>query len=193
MFRILFTSMLVSLFSFNVFANEKPSEEMMKKWQEYSTPSAAHKFFSTLAGKWTYTQKLWHSKDSKPEESTGRATMKMIFGGRYLQQDITGKAMGQPYEGMGLTGYDNLKKETISTWADNMGTSIMYGVGKLDLDKKTVSEKGEYTCPMEKDGSAKYRSEWVLVDPNTMTFTMFSDQGGNGEFKMMEMTYKRAK
>lgn len=183
----------IALVSFSAFAADKSSPEMMKKWEEYSTPGEQHKFLSGFEGNWTYTQKMWQTKDAKPEEATGTATMKMVMGGRYLQQEVKGTAMGQPYEGMGFTGYDNLKKETTSTWMDNMGTGLLTGEGKVDLKKKTITEEGEFTCPMEKDNDADYRSEWVSKDKDTMTFTMYSDAGGKGEFKMMEMTYKRTK
>lgn len=186
-------SVVCLMLSLSLCADDKMKEEMMKKWTEYSTPSEAHKFLATAAGKWSYTSKMWESKESKPEESRGTATMKMIMGGRYLQQEVKGKAMGQPFEGMGFTGYDNLKKRTNSTWMDNMGTAIMSGNGTLNMETKTISEEGEFTCPMEKDSTAKYRSEWVMTDKNNMTFTMFSTMEGKEEFKAMEMTYKRTK
>ncbi len=181
------------MLSVSVYAEDKSKEEMMKKWQEYSTPTDVHKFLATSAGKWSYTSKMWESKDGKPEESKGTATMKMIMGGRYLQQEIKGKMMGQPFEGLGFTGYDNLKKRTNSTWMDNMGTSMMTGHGEVNVEKKTITESGEFTCPMEKDGTAMYRSEWVMTDKNNMTFTMYSTMEGQEEFKAMEMTYKRTK
>ncbi len=184
---------ILTLASLSAFAADKPTDEMMKKWTEYSTPGEPHKFLASFAGKWTYTSKMWEAKDAKPEETKGKATMKMIMGGRYLQQEVSGMAMGQKFEGMGFTGYDNLKKKTISTWMDSMGTAIMTGTGDLNLEKKTIVEEGQFTCPMEKDNTAEYRSEWVMVDKNTMTFSMFNRVEGKEEFKAMEMTYKRAK
>lgn len=179
--------------SLTLHAEEMNKEEMMKKWKEYSTPAAEHKFLGTMAGKWNYTSKMWEGKDAKPEETKGTATMKMIMGGRYLQQDVKGMAMGQPFEGMGLTGFDNLKKRTTSTWMDSMGTAILTGHGTLDMEKKTISETGEFTCPMEKDQTGEYRSEWLVTDKNNMTFTMYNKMDGKEEFKSMEMIYTRKK
>lgn len=184
---------LITLFTVTAHAEDMNKDEMMKKWKEFSTPGEAHKFLGTFAGKWTYTSKSWESKDAKAEESTGKATMKMIMGGRYLQQDVKGKMMGMNYEGMGITGYDNLKKKTITTWMDNMGTGMVVGSGDLDLQKKLITEQGEFSCPMEADSSRNYRSEWSVLDKNTMTFTMYHTPAGKDEMKMMEMVYKRAK
>ena len=188
--KILFYVLILA--AFNSFADDKSKDEMMKKWQEFSTPSAEHKFLATMVGNWTYTQKMWEPGQSKAEEAKGTAKMKMILGGRYLQQDIKGTAMGMPYEGTGLTGYDNLKKKTVSTWADNMGTSILHGSGTLNIDKKIMSEEGQFTCPMVTDNTANFRSDWIVNDKNTMTFIMFNKIDGK-EHKMMEMIYKRVK
>lgn len=190
MLKILFS--LMTLVSLTAFAADKAQEEMMKKWTEYSTPSETHKFLATMEGNWTYTQKMWEPQQEKPQESKGSATFKMILGGRYLQQEVKGEVMGQPYEGMGLTGYDNLKKKTISTWADNMGTSILTGSGEINLKKKAIAESGSFTCPMDKDNTAEYRSDWVMNDKNKMTFTMYNKFDGMKEMKMMEMVYTRA-
>jgi hypothetical protein len=33
--------------------------------------------------------------------------------------------MGMPFEGLGYTGYDNVKKQYFGTWIDSMSTGIM--------------------------------------------------------------------
>ena len=43
-------------------------------------------------------------------KSTGSSEVKWIMGGRYLEQTATGTSMGQEFHGMGLMGYDNMKK-----------------------------------------------------------------------------------
>ena len=169
-------------------------EEMMKKFHEYATPGEAHNVLKDLAGKWTYTTKYWESASAKPHESKGSAKMKMILGGRYLQQEIKGKGMDKmEFEGMGLVAYDNTKKKYITTWIDNMGTGIMQGEGDFDASTKMLTEKGEFTCPLTADKSANYRGEWILTDKKNMTYNMYGkgmmDEGK--EFKMMEIIYKR--
>jgi hypothetical protein len=183
------------VFSLSASAEEKnkEQEEMMKKWQEYSTPTEAHKLLATMAGKWSYTSSMWETKDSKPMESKGTANFKMIMNGRYLQQEFSGKAMGQPFQGLGFTGYDNLKKKTNSVWMDNMGSAIMMGSGEMNLEKKMISESGEFTCPRESDGTAGYRNEWTMVDNKTMTFTMYHRPDKGDEYKSLEINYKRIK
>lgn len=122
---------------------------MMEKWKEFATPNENHKVLDTLVGSWDHTVKWWMSPGGNPEESKGTSEIKWIMGGRYLQQLVQGTSMGQPFEGMGITGYDNAKKEYNSIWIDNMGTGIMMTTGNYDPNTKTLTELGKYTDPIE--------------------------------------------
>jgi hypothetical protein len=175
-------------------ANMDPKrQEMMKKFMEYSTPSEGHKILKDLAGRWNYTSKMWESADSKPEESKGTSVMKAIFGGRFLEQEFKGKAMGQKFEGLGFIGYNNVTKKYETTWLDNMSTGIMSGKGEMDTAAKTIKEEGEFTCPIDSDHKREYRSEWKIIDKNNMVYTMSGEDMDGKDHKMMEITYKRAK
>ncbi len=195
--RLLSLSLILSLASFSLSAAEEKkidpkNAEVMAKMKEFSTPAEGHKVLAAMAGKWTFESRWWESATSKPHESKGSANFKMILGGRYLQQDHKGKAMGMSYEGMGLTGYDTLKKEYNTLWIDNMGTGFVLGKGNFDESSKTLTDKGAFTCPMEKDHSAEYRGEWKMVDKKNMTYLMYGKgMEGKEEFKMMEIVYKR--
>ena len=168
-------------------------QEMMKKMHEAATPGEPHKVLAQMEGKWSYNSKMWDSADAKPQESKGESTFKMLLGGRYLHQEVKGKAMGMDFQGVGITAYDNVKKKYDSIWMDSMGTGIMKGTGDYDPASKTLTDKGEYSCPMKESKTAEYRSEWKLIDKNNSVFSMY----GKGmmddakEFKMMELTYKR--
>ncbi len=166
-------------------------QEMMKSWHEYATPGAPHKMLSDMVGKWNYTSKFWESAEAQqPEESKGSSTFKMILGGRFLQHDTKGKAMGMDFTGMGLTSYNNLKKKYETLWLDNMGTGMMHGEGTFDEATKTLNDKGEFTCPMTKD-QRSYRGEWKIIDKNNMVYSMSGPDLKGKDHKQMEMTFKR--
>jgi hypothetical protein len=167
--------------------------EMMKAWKEASTPGAPHDVLKPMAGKWKYVSKFWHTPDGKPEESSGTSTLKMILGGRYLQHETKGKAMGAPFEGLGFTGYNNVSKTYETTWMDNMSTATMHGTGSFDASAKTLTDTGEFACPMKNNKIVKYRAEWKIVDANNMSYSMFTPDDGGKEFKSMEMLFKRSK
>ena len=196
---ILLLTFLVSVTSLSAFAADPTvadlkKQETMAKMKEYSTPGEGQKVLAAMTGNWTYTSKWWESADAVPQESTGTSHLKMIMGGRYLQNDTKGKAMGMPLQGMGLTAYDNLKKIYETIWLDNMGTGIVKGQGQYDPATKTLSDKGEYTSPTIDSLIAEYRGEWKMVDANNMVYAMYGKgMAGDKEFKMMEMIYKRKK
>lgn len=165
----------------------------MQKWMEFSTPGASHKMLADLAGTWNYSSKWWETADAKPEESSGKSKFKTILNGRFLQQEFKGKSMGMPFEGLGITGYNNLTKKFESFWIDSMTTAMMHGQGDYDPEQKMISESGEHACPMTDSKTAKYRTEWKMIDKNNMVFTMYGHgmDGKSPEFKSMEITYKR--
>ena len=173
--------------------HDPKSEEKMKAWMDYSTPSEAHKVLSSLAGKWKTTSKMWHTPDTKPEESVGTTTLRMVLGGRFLENKTTGKAMGMPFEGLGFIGYNNITKKYETLWLDNLATGMMRGAGSFDEKNQTLKDSGEFSCPMAKDKTQTYRSEWKIVDKNNLVFAMWSPDESGKEFKNMEMIFKRAK
>lgn len=122
-------------------------------------------------------------------ESTGTAEMKMLLNGRFLQQELTGTMMGEPYTGIGLTAYDNLRKRYVTTWMDSGGTGIFTMDGTASADGKTITLKGSHALPG--GGQMTHRAVWKIVDGNTQTFDMYGTFPGGKETKMMEMTYTR--
>jgi hypothetical protein len=165
--------------------------EMGKAWHDAATPGPEHQLLKGLVGKWKVTTKSWHSEGSKPEETIGTTTFKPLLGGRFVQQDFKGKMMGQPYEGIGMMGYNNVTKKFESTWQDSMSTAIMLMEGSMDSNSKVITQSGEYVCPVKKEPQ-KMRSEFKIIDKNNATFVMYMPDMVTGkEYKGMEQVYKR--
>ena len=170
---------------------EKMKAEAMAKWQAYATPGDGHKVMEQLVGNWDYSLKYWSSPNTPPEESTGTNDVKWILGNRFLEMDVKGTSMGQPFEGMGIIGYDNAKKEYVNTWIDNMGTGMMNAVGSYDAETKTMTEKGTFTDPMA--GQQTFKSVTKFVDADKFTYEMYISTPDGGEFRNMEINYIRKK
>jgi hypothetical protein len=175
--------------------------EMMKQMMELSKLNENHKLLSSLDGNWTYKVKFWMNPDpnAKPQESTGTATRKSIMGGRYVAMDVAGK-MQMPgadgkmkdmmFKGMGIEGYDNVKKKFVSSWVDNMGTGIEFSEGTYDPATKSFT----YTAEMEGIPGMKTQVREVikLADKDHMSLEWYENQGGQ-EKKTMEINYTRSK
>ena len=164
-------------------------QAMMEAYQKLATPGEPHKLFASLAGSWTTRTKEWMEPGKPPTEATGSADMKMLLGGRFLQQEFNGTMMGQSYSGVGITAYDNLRKKYVSTWIDTMGTGIFTMEGTASADGKTITLEGRHAEP--DGGHMTHRAVWKIVDDKTQTFDMYGTHGHGQEMKMMEITYTR--
>ena len=163
------------------------------RMQEYATPNANHEFLNSLAGTWKANVKFWMDPKSEPIESEGTSEAKMIMGGRFLEQTFSGSAMGQPFEGRGLYGYDNMRKEYIVLWFDNMATGIMRSSAKYNSETKVMAEEGSMSCPITNENHRWYRGATTIIDAEHYTYETFMKNKDGQEFRSMVITYTRAK
>ena len=168
-----------------------PDAEAMKaKFAAYATPGAAHRVLDALAGSWDASVRMWQDPSTPPEESTGSSESRWIMGGRFLEQRFNGQFMGEPFEGIGLLGYDNIKQQYQSVWIDSMGTGMMTGTASYDPSTKTLTETGSHSCPIT-GGDRQFRSVTKFVDADTIQSEFYGPGPDGKEFKGMEITYKR--
>lgn len=167
---------------------QPPMDPAMQAMMTAMQPGEQHQQLKKLAGNFDYTIKMWMDPAAAPTESTGKRTAEMLLGGRYLEEKVSGNMMGMPFEGIGWMGYDNVAKQWVGTWMDNMGTGIMTMQGTAD--KGTWNMTGESSDPMT-GKKVTMRTVTKLVDDNTYTMEMFGPGPDGKEVKMMEMTCKR--
>ena len=164
-------------------------QAMMELWKKAATPGEPHKLFATLAGSWATTTKEWMEPSKPPTESAGTAEMKMLLDGRFLYQEYNSQMMGQPFSGIGIDAYDNLRKRYVTAWMDTMGTGIFIMEGTASADGKTITLKGSHLEPG--GGHMTHRAVWKIVDNNTQTFDMYGTHHRGKEMKMLDITYTR--
>lgn len=165
----------------------------MKAWMAYSTPGESHKAMAKYDGNWTGEVTMWPAMDAPPSTSTSKMVNKMIMGGRYQMSSFNGSFMGMPFEGMGITGYDNYKKKYVSTWIDNMGTGIMNMEGNWDEATKSINFTGTMVNPANgKECSMK--EVFRFVDDNNQVMEMYGPDPKTGkQYKTMEIKLARKK
>ena len=161
----------------------------MKAMMAYSTPGAIHQMLAKSAGTWNATVSMWMQPGTQPVSSSATCVNEMILGGRYLQSKNSGNFMGQPFEGIGLMGYDNAKKVFVNSWVDNMGTGIMNMTGTWDEATKSIKFSGTMVDPSSGKDMA-FREVLHFVDDNNQVLEMYANAGGQ-EMKTMEVKYVR--
>ena len=169
---------------------EDQGNEMMEKWMAAGTPGEFHKKLDVFVGDWKAVSKFWMDPSQEPQVSDASMKTTWILDGRFIQQHYKGEAMGQPFNGMALWGYDNLKKKYTSTWTDSMSTAIAAYLGTCDASGKTFTLTGSLDDPMTgKVVQSKFITRVINKDKHI--FEMYGPGPDGKMVKSLEITYTR--
>lgn len=161
--------------------------EMMQKLQQASTPGEPHEHLAQAEGSWKLTIKMWMEPGAEPEVSEGTAEREMIMGGRYLEERVTSTAMGMPFEGYGLTGYDNVSGKYWGVWVDSLSTGVLTSKGRRDGEAMVWHSKA--SDPMT-GGTAEMKMVSRFHGDDKEVTEFFEMRDGQ-EVKTMEIVYVR--
>jgi hypothetical protein len=175
-------------------AKKTPSQdEMMKRWQESMTPGEAHKKLESLAGTWDAEVKTWmNGPTGEPMVSKATSECTVVLGGRFVEEKVTGEMMSQPFNGIGYTGYDNMKKKYVSVWMDNMGTMVMNMEGTADKGGATYTYWGKMDDPMTGQNK-KVKAVARVIDNDKHVFEYYDVTAYGDKKPTMQITYTRKK
>jgi len=169
---------------------QQMEEEMKKKWDEATKMGPHHEHLKYFVGEWDAVSKWMMAPDAPPDVSKAASSCRLLFGGRFLEQSYKGEAMGQPFEGRSVMGYDTLKEKYVSTWIDNMSNSIYSESGSCDKDGKVYTMTGEAIDPMTHK-LKKTKSVIKIISDDEHVFEMYAEDDNGKPFKQLEITYKR--
>jgi len=142
-----------------------------------------------MAGEFTLTLKSFNEPGAEPEVSTGTASRRMILGGRYLEETVNASVAGQPFEGRGLTGYDNVTHSWWGSWIDTMSTGLMITSGAWDEEAGVGTFEGEYNDPVT--GELQSSRSVIRRLPNGDEVMEMYMTTAVGEVKALEILYQR--
>ena len=171
-------------------AMEADEAAMMAAYMAAAMPGTEHSRLASMTGKYTVTVKMWAAPSAEPQLSMASVERKMMLGGRYMVERYDGQMMDQPFEGMGMTAYDNVEQQYVSTWMDTMGTGIIRMTGNFDADGKVLTMWGEYMDPYTKK-STKMKSITTFESGTEEVSEMYMIGDDGNEWKMMEFTYTK--
>ncbi len=177
-------------------AEPQMSEEQkaaMVAWTKAMTPGKEHQDMASRVGTWQGKVSMWEAPGAAPQISPGKVERTMGLGGRVMLDHWTGTMMGMPFEGLGMTGFDNASGKWWSTWSDNFSTGVMTGSGSCAVEHaKGCSFVSSASDPMTgKAKATRSTVRWPSADEEVME--MF-DSGPDGkEWKSMEIVLRRSK
>ena len=160
----------------------------MEKWQKAMAPGPSHAALEPMVGKFSVHSKWWMEPGGEPSESKGMSVQQWILGGRYVEQMFEGDFMGQPFHGIGYTGFDNVMGKYGGTWMDDMGTGMMMGSGQMNEAGNELTISGSMPGPEGNDVPTRMVTK--IVGPTQHVFSMYGMQDGK-EMLMMEITYTK--
>lgn len=166
--------------------------EQQKAWMDYMTPGEVHKALAKETGNWTFTMSYWMAANTPAGTATGTNEYKMVLGGRFQESVSKAKMEGMDFEGHGLIGFDNAKQSFQSTWADNMGTGIMFLQGKWNDADKSVTLAGKMYDPAT-GKEVDVKQIYKMLDDDHHTMEMYVPGADGKEFKNMEIKFTRSK
>jgi hypothetical protein len=167
-------------------------QAMMAAWARSMAVGEPHQRLARMAGEWDMTTKAWMAPGEPPQVTKGTVTNTMLLGGRVLQSQHKGEMMGQPFEGLGLTGYDNVTGRYWTIWIDNMSTGLFQAPGSFDPAANTYTYTGEMADPMKPASMVKVRAVTRVTGPDSYVFEWYDTHEGK-EMRSLEVSYTRRK
>ena len=172
--------------------SQEDQQKAMEAYMKMMATNENHAHLKTFVGEWTVSSTAWMQPGAPPERSQNSARAEMILGGRFLKMHFKGTMFGQPFEGIQIIGYDNMKKKFITFWIDSSSTAFFLTEGTRDEASKTMTETGLWPDPMT-GGTIKMRAITKLIGPDEFAYEMFMTGPDGREFKTLENRSVRKK
>jgi hypothetical protein len=187
---------LLALAAMPALAQDKPkdapamSNAEMEAMMKAASPGDQQKKLSRFVGDWTFTNTFSMGPGAPPVTSTGTMHGESLMGGRYVEHTWKGNMMGMAFEGRGTEAYDNLGKQYVNSWVDNMGTGIIQATGTCDDAVKVCTYTSQMWDPMS-GKKVSSRSVITWMDDNHFKNEMYGPGPDGKEAKMMEIVATR--
>ncbi|MBI2386472.1 MAG: DUF1579 domain-containing protein [Elusimicrobia bacterium] len=160
-------------------------------WSADATvPGRHHERLADFAGTWDIHARFWRQPETAPHESAGTAELRLILGGRFLEQRQEGRHLGKPTSGVGYVGFDNTKGRYVSLWLDDLSTAIMRTEGPPDPSGKAIRTRG--TIDDAASGKPlRIEEVMTLVGPDRFTYEAWIGPPEGKLVRVMEIVYSR--
>jgi len=186
-----FAALLAGCSSTQNSAATKSPEEQQAAWVAYGTPGANHKLLAPMVGTFRTKVTSRMSADQPWSESSGTCENRWIFDGRFLETDFRGDFQGMPFEGRGMTGFDNSTQEFVGFWTDSWSTGLSpISHGTADASGKVLTLHREMKDPIT-GAWCKMRDVTTIQGPNAHRMESYCQMGSDPEYQMMTIEFTR--
>ncbi len=176
-------------------------QQMMDAWLKTLQPGAGHERLNQFVGEWNITTKVGWDPSAPASETRGTASVSWTLDKHFLIEEIDSRMVMPdpknptsmrevPYQGKGLTGYNNFRNVYESVWTSNLDTAMLTMRGTASPDGKTFTYYGEMDEPMMGMIGRTVKYQTKVVDKDTHVFAIY-DLAAGDDYKVIEITYKR--
>lgn len=170
-------------------AMDEEDRAAMQAWVAAAEVGEQHLWLSKRTGEWNAEIELWMDPDEPPMTGTASVSRQMELGGRVLLEYWNGEAMGDNFEGVGRTGYNNVTDEYWSTWTDTMSTGLFESYGTAVEGTDQITLEGDFVDPRTRE-TVQSRYVWIFPSADREIMEAYETRGGE-EMLVMRMTLAR--
>jgi hypothetical protein len=130
--------------------------------------------------------------DGPWEAFLASVTIESILGGRFIAEHIHGEqteSWPEPYEGLRILGFDNLKQEYVYVVLNSFGTNVLTMSGPARADSR-IDVKGSFDNPVT-GWVQEWRTQYETVSPDRFILYEYPRDVTDKEYLGIEATYTR--
>jgi hypothetical protein len=153
-------------------------------------PGEGQKRLEFMVGTFDVKIRTWVDPSKPPIESTAASVATWVLGKRFVQQMLTGYVGGEPWQGIGYAGFDNVSKTYVATYMDSGSTGMEWFTGAMDADGKaaklTATTHDAITLK-----PVKAEMRLGIAANGDHTTSLWQTDAGGKMVKVMELQYTR--
>jgi hypothetical protein len=169
--------------------NPMENPQFMEDMTIAGMPGEHHARLAGYAGTWDVAGLWFAYPGAEAFPMTGTSTMRMILGGHYMLEEYKSEFMGEPFEGLLIQGYDNLRQDYFTIWMDSTSTGTMMSRGTRD--ERGVLHTSGTSYDLITPGGRPMRTTVTENGTREVVMRMYDTTRDGEEFLSMQMTYTR--
>lgn len=166
-------------------------EALMGAYMEAATPGDEHAALAAWEGTYDCVTKMRMDPAGDWFEYGATETISPMLGGRFIHLHVESgpsEMMPEGFSGAGILGFNKADQRYEQTWADSMGTVMLFMTGTKNADGD-IELAGSYTCPYFK---VPMSQRWVMKETdNGFLMEMYGPDMTGAEFLMGTVTAVR--
>jgi hypothetical protein len=172
-------------------AGPPDQQAMMDAMQKAATPGDMHKKLADMVGTFDADVRMFMDPTKPPEDSKGTSVNTWALGNRFVESKYEGTFLGNPFNGIGYTGYDNVQKKYVGSWMDSASTGMMWSTCTADPSGKSMTCKSTSVWDPMSGKPSPMEFKTTFTDHDHYSMEMWSAGPDGKKMKMMEITYTR--